>query len=297
MSFPSLPNSTNHKPNIIAKHSLKNDKLRFERWSFSAGEFDTPANSQNILVFSLNQTKRRHLIRLNGQEYDGIWQKNHFSLVPAGVSLFCAWEYTSEKLVFFIDPIFIKQIARETELVNPDIIQLNPINPQYDPQLEKIAKLFELELVSKKNSTVIGDSLYLDSLANILGIHLLRNYAKLPGKTTTINKYTQGLSSSKLQRAIAYIQDNLEQDISLEAIATHLNMSQYHFSRWFKQSMGIPPYQYVIQQRLELAKILLKHPNTTIAEIALECGFNSQSHLIHHFKKQMGITPKQYQQL
>ncbi|MEN8447360.1 MAG: helix-turn-helix domain-containing protein [Cyanobacteria bacterium J06555_13] len=102
---------------------------------------------------------------------------------------------------------------------------------------------------------------------------------------------------SKLQQAIGYIQAHLEENITLDAIATELDMSQFHFCRWFKQSTGTSPYQFVIQQRVERAKALLRRRELSPAEVALECGFNSQSHLIHHFKKQIGMTPKQYQGL
>lgn len=104
------------------------------------------------------------------------------------------------------------------------------------------------------------------------------------------------LPQSNLQRAMRYIQMHLGENITLEAIASELGMSQYYFCRWFKQSVGTSPYQYVLQQRVERAKILLQRQELSPAEVALDCGFNSQSHLIHHFKKQVGMTPKQYQE-
>jgi len=115
--------------------------------------------------------------------------------------------------------------------------------------------------------------------------------------TESTPSHSLELPQSNLQQAIAYIQANLEQNITIEAIATKLGMSQFYFCRWFKQSMGIAPYQFVIQQRVEKAKILLKRQDVSLVEVALQCGFNSQSHLIHHFKKQVGMTPKQYQSL
>ncbi len=156
-----------------------------------------------------------------------------------------------------------------------------------DSQVRAIGQLFRQELLNDS----LGGLLYLESLTNLLGIHLLRHYC---ASKTQSNGYIHGFSNSQLQQAIAYIEAHLEEDISVVEIATHLNMGQYQFSRWFKQSMGVPPYQYVIQQRVERAKRLLKKQKLSLADIALECGFNSQSHLIRHFKKQVGITPKQY---
>jgi AraC family transcriptional regulator len=82
--------------------------------------------------------------------------------------------------------------------------------------------------------------------------------------------------------------------LTLEAIAQHLNMSVYHFCDLFKQSVGIAPYKYVLQQRVERAKLLLKDKERAIVDIALECGFANQTHLNRHFRKFTGITPKTY---
>lgn len=294
MSQASIAPSEIYTPYEITRNSLQNDTLSLERWLVSPGEVDIPPRNQHMLVFQLNNTNRRHLIQLGGQEFDGVWQQSSFSLVPANVPLFCSWDYTIEKLVLLIDPMFIRRMALETDLLNPERVELKPIYPRYDAQIESIAKLFEQELANNTESPVIGTSLYLDSLTTVLGIHLLRNYGVFQPKIITD---TQGLPSSKLRQAIAYIQDHLEQDISLSAIAKYLDMSQYHFSRWFKQSMGVPPYEYVIQQRIERAKVLLQNKELSMADIALGCGFNSQSHLIRHFKKQVGITPKRYREL
>ena len=85
--------------------------------------------------------------------------------------------------------------------------------------------------------------------------------------------------------------------MTLDEIASQLNISQYHFCDLFKQSMGIAPYKYVLQQRVERAKQLLKkEPEKAIVEIALECGFANQTHFHKHFRKHTGMTPKTYRE-
>jgi AraC family transcriptional regulator len=78
-------------------------------------------------------------------------------------------------------------------------------------------------------------------------------------------------------------------------MANQLGMSQYYFCRLFKQSTGVSPHQFLLQQRVERAKqLLIKHPELTVTAIALRCGFSSQSHLAKHFRKHTGVNPNQF---
>ncbi len=95
-------------------------------------------------------------------------------------------------------------------------------------------------------------------------------------------------------QVLDYINDYLHQDIKLTDLAALLDMSQYHFSYLFKQATGISPYQYLLQQRIERAKQLLKQSDRSIADIASTCGFNSHSHLSKQFRQLTGTTPKAY---
>jgi AraC family transcriptional regulator len=122
-------------------------------------------------------------------------------------------------------------------------------------------------------------------------IHLLRHYCAFE---PTLKQYQGGLSRDRLRTAIDYIQANLDRKLTLEAIAQQLNLSLYYFCNLFTQSMGIPPYKYVLQQRVERAKQLLKDENRAIVDIALECGFANQTHLNKQFRKLTGMTPKVY---
>ncbi|MBD2069552.1 helix-turn-helix transcriptional regulator [Leptolyngbya sp. FACHB-671] len=90
-----------------------------------------------------------------------------------------------------------------------------------------------------------------------------------------------------------YIQTHLDRDLSLAEVAGVINISPTYFASLFKQAMGISPHQHVIQQRVEKAKLMLKRTNLAIADLALQVGFSSQSHLTQQFKRITGMTPKQ----
>ena len=87
----------------------------------------------------------------------------------------------------------------------------------------------------------------------------------------------------------------MAQDLSILNLASLTSMSESHFSRSFKQLVGIAPYQYLMQQRVERAKQLLKQQAISISDIALDCGFANQTHLTKVFRQMTGVTPKAYQ--
>lgn len=109
------------------------------------------------------------------------------------------------------------------------------------------------------------------------------------------NKNVDALSAQQLRYTIDYIQANLNRSLNLAIIAAHLNLSYYYFCLLFKKSMGMSPWQYVITQRIDRAKELLKQQKLSIAEIALACGFSHYSHLNKHFQKVTGTTLRNYQ--
>jgi AraC family transcriptional regulator len=154
----------------------------------------------------------------------------------------------------------------------------------HDPQIEAIARLFQTEL----DTDSMGSSLYTESLTQVLIIHLLRHYCAFQPKRQPI---ATSLSSHQFQSVLDYIHSSLDQPLHLADLAAVAGISQYHFCRLFKQSIGVAPYQYVLQQRLEKARELLHQRKHTIAEIALLVGCKDQSRFARQFKQRFGVMP------
>jgi AraC-like DNA-binding protein len=100
-----------------------------------------------------------------------------------------------------------------------------------------------------------------------------------------------GLSAGVLRRVCEHIESHLENNISLEALAADVRLSVYHFARAFRQSMGISPHRYVMQQRVKKAQQLLAATDLSLANIAVAAGFADQSHFSRHFHRLVGTTP------
>jgi len=97
---------------------------------------------------------------------------------------------------------------------------------------------------------------------------------------------------SELQRALEYIQNNLDSGISLQEVADAVGLSTRHFAQLFKEWIGETPHRYVIRQRVERALRLLEQGDRSLAEVALAVGFYDQAHLTNNFKRLTGMTPR-----
>ncbi|MEM8809720.1 MAG: AraC family transcriptional regulator [Cyanobacteria bacterium P01_G01_bin.38] len=91
-----------------------------------------------------------------------------------------------------------------------------------------------------------------------------------------------------------YIHENLRQDLSLGQLAKQAVLSKACFIRQFKKSMGISPYQYVLQCRVEVAQQLLQQRYLSVEDIAVKSGFKDQNHLTRTFRRLTGTTPSAY---
>lgn len=103
-----------------------------------------------------------------------------------------------------------------------------------------------------------------------------------------------GLDSRRLLRVLEAIDAGLEEDLSLAYLASVACLSQFHFARAFKSSMGMPPHQYVSARRLERAKDLIMTAVLPLSQIAASLGFSSQANFNRAFKTATGVTPTAY---
>lgn len=100
-----------------------------------------------------------------------------------------------------------------------------------------------------------------------------------------------------VEDAIRYIRAHMAEQISLEDLADEANLSVYYFAHIFKEKTGLSPIEFVINTRLDRAKILLAHTSRSVEEIACEVGYSSASSLTNIFKRRLGVPPGQYRKM
>jgi AraC family transcriptional regulator len=289
MTKASQPSTKNDCPVPIASSkTLGWEAITVEEFQQPSGEAAYQACSQHTIALSLNSRPKRLYQAIGERHFTGLYRQGDLSITPAGIPSAYRSEEDDCYLWLCLPPEFLQQIAREAMEINSEHIELTPQLRAQDPHVEQILMMLRLEL--HKGGGAIG-RLYVESLTNALAVHLLRDYSTIQPRVAI---YEAGLRERDLLKVTEYIRAHLAQDIKLKELAQLLNMSQFHFSRSFKKSMGSSPHQYLLQQRVEQAKKLLKQTKLSIVEIAIECGFNSHSHFGKQFRLSTGIAPKNY---
>jgi AraC family transcriptional regulator len=274
---------------IASSETLGWQPLLVEEFQQPPGGTDLPAAwAGHSIALCLAPRPYRIQQIIGDRRYTGLYSKGDISITPADVPASYFAEGDDHYLHVQIPAHFLRSVAQEAMELDPARLELITEFRVRDPELEQILLLLRAEL--HKGGGWVG-RLYVESLANVLAVSLLRGYS---ATQSHVSRYEGGLGDRKILQVSEYIHAHLDQEIQLADLANIVGISQYHFSRLFKQSMGISPHQYLLQQRVEQAKQLLKNSRLAIAEIALQCGFNSQSHMGKAFRELTGMTPSQY---
>jgi AraC-like DNA-binding protein len=171
--------------------------------------------------------------------------------------------------------------------VSTDRMEIVPDVAAGDPLLQHIALVLQAEFQAK----TAGAHLYAELLADALAVHFLRRYAAASHGSC---QSTGGLPPYKLRRVLSYIDEHLEQDLSLSRLGGIAQTSVAHFARLFRQATGSTPHHYVLLCRIEHAKRLLIKTDLSLSEVAQRVGFADQSHLTALFRTHAATTPKAY---
>ncbi|MBD6618665.1 helix-turn-helix transcriptional regulator [Komarekiella sp. 'clone 1'] len=236
----------------------------------------------------------QHIVTIYSKEFqaklkiNGHWQSKSYAATDVGIfpahqiSPAVQFEQDLGFIHIGIEPTMITRVAYES--VDADVVEIVQQLQTHDPLIQQIGLTLKQEI----ETNGFDSYLYLESAANMLAVHLLKRYST---HKSIIREYTGGLPKHKLKEAIAYINDNLDQNLSLAEIAAVVQMSPHYFASLFKQSTGIAPHQYVTKCRVERAKYLLTQ-ELSVIQVSQLVGFQSQSHFAKVFRKYIGVTPQ-----
>jgi len=148
-----------------------------------------------------------------------------------------------------------------------------------------------LALLPALRSTHSSSQLFVDHIGLGILAHAAHRYGRGRAKVTPLRG---GLAPWQIHRATEFLEANLHGDISLYSVAAECELSVSHFARAFRETVGRPPYRWLIERRVNRAKTYLLHSDLPLADIALRCGFADQSALNKSFRRLLKQSPGQW---
>lgn len=270
-----LPTIDTHLPAVTLLHrALPQSGLRVEPLTTLPGPVVIAAESDHRLLIHAGAPTHASY-----QARPVCYTCGDIDLFPAGVAEEWTADDGSTALLVRLPPALLQHTAAAMER-DPARASVDLRCQFRDPQIEHIAWALDAE----RRAGYLNGHLYTESLGVALAVHLLGAYA-------APSRQLRGLSAQELERVTAYIEENLDQDLSLAMLADVAGMSASHLKTLFKRSTGLPVYGYVVQRRVERSKMLLLQGNLHLSQVALETGFAHQSHMARWMRRILGVTP------
>jgi len=252
--------------------------VRIEHWRYTAAFSRGPGRPCHTVYLNPPGIRREGRIGDRHVRCDGA--QHSIGIVPAGADC-CLQVHASAWDVFAlcVEPDRYSAFALNAGLPTADI---------NEDLIDKDATMHHLcrALASSSDQPGSSGTLLWEAISQSILTHLVGRYARhrppAPGS----------LGSAALSRTLGYINDNLDGDVSIEAMADIAGLSPFHFSRTFARATGHSPHRYVMLARVERAVALLRGSSLPLAEIAFQTGFADQSHMARHVRQHHGISPK-----
>ena len=226
---------------------------------------------------------RRH----TGDRSTGRGHPGAVCVMPAGVRSEWSIEAPFNFMHLYFDRAEFDRLVVETCDIDPANVELFDLAFESDPI---VAQLFR-DIILSLDWQSPANKMSLSHAGQLLIQHLFRHYTNKELQPTLCSG---GLSPFVLKRVCDFIEASLDLGITIQDLARIAELSPFHFTRMFHDSLGLSPHQYVLRRRVEKAKDLLGQGNQSLAGIAQECGFSSQSHLTTRFRRATGMTPYKF---
>jgi AraC family transcriptional regulator len=271
-------------PLISSRHTVASEDFLVERRRQAPQELAAGPMTHHLLGLVLGPPAFHFWRDIAGDVKHGLRVPGATTVIPAGRPRRARWDDTADLLHIYMSPEFLERVA-EPFMPNPDRIEILPEFSAIDPQIDHIGRALLADLEEESP----GSRLFEEGMMTALGVHLLRHYVAFPAQIPGI---LSGMTRTELRRALEYLHDNLESDLSLKEIAAYAGLSANYLTTLFKRTTGDSLHQYVIRARVERAISLVRRTDLSITEIAQQVGFYDSSHLTRHFKRLTGVTPR-----
>ena len=269
---------------IVTSANLAWRGIRVEQYQLEAMKLPAHYHQHHLLLLYQQKSGPIAVHRQQGSTV----QKDLFSfgdlgLYPGGEYGLVTWDGPTDTINIYIDDQYLENMARQamdlTHFKLTDRLRFN------DELLNQLGQ----QLFKAVGQTHPMGLLYAESLTNALSYHLIEHHATYQHRVAKVRQ----LPAVVLARIDAYLEAFADQPITLEALAELANLSVFYFSRLFRKTTGMSPYQYVVHWKIRRAKQLLR-TDTSLSVISDTLGFANAAHFSTVFKRAVGLSPSAY---
>jgi AraC family transcriptional regulator len=257
-------------------------RFKIQRYQPYVGEYLQEPNERHLIVQILDSTwaERRGA---NGSWVQFLMGRESLVIAPSGpVPEARLLTPCRSMILCALEKSFTREIALE--------IDREPANgTDFNIRDTPIEGLVDLMINDFEASRPCA--LYSETLAHALAMRFLLYGAS---SEHTLNSSVEPLPPRILRRIRGRIEAELDTELSLASLAKESGYSRAHFLRMFRAATGLTPHQYVLERRLSTAQQLIRQSKMLLADIALKCGFSSQTYMNDVFRKRLGVTPLEY---
>jgi AraC family transcriptional regulator len=257
-----------------------------QRWESSARRMEQPPLDHHYLVVHMGGDKRVTRAGGSGTLVRDV-RKLGFSTIEAGQSY--SWR-TAGPIAFghiYLEPGWFAQTIAASFDRDPARVELRDEVGAFDPLIGQL--LAALVNVGARDD--IGTIQQEAALEAVL-VRLFERQSAAPGADERML-----ITASSVRRVCDYVAAHLHHPVTLEDLAQVAGYSRFHFARGFRTATGMPPYAYLLRQRIALACELLASRDVPISDIAAATGFATHAQFSSRFRQVTGLTPSAYREM
>lgn len=275
--------SPDPSPKILA-HRVSTQGIAFQLRKDPESVLEVPGRDNTVIAVHIGPAAKI-ACRRGGRWFRGTAVHGDIDIIPSNTP--ARWEMlekneTAELLISL--PALLLDRATTDMRGSASPIELRNRHQIRDSELETLCWAIQREMQGAYPS----GRLYLDGLGLAVASRLVSRHSSVQNALGTPKGVLDG---HRLKRVLAFIEDQLTEDLSLDQIASVAGMSSSHTRALFRRAMCLPLHQFILKRRVELGRSMLLHSSLSVAEIAQRAGFAHQSHMTRHMRKILGVTP------